>query len=180
MVKCLQWGTNLIYKYNLHKFKALKSFRSRLEVGNVLQHNLCEVHWATCTALQENHCKCFKNIKMSQEEKCGVRFRILNSSYKLFVYLIAVCRAHCSSLTQTLEGYLSHLKYLAWKRRMGQQSPITIMARGHTVAQWFESLHNKPEGHRIDSWWCHWNFSKTSSFRPHYGPGVDSASHRNE
>ena len=28
--------------------------------------------------------------------------------------------------------------------------------------------------------WCHWNFSLTYSFRPHDGPGVDSASNRNE
>jgi len=28
--------------------------------------------------------------------------------------------------------------------------------------------------------WCHWNFSVTLSFRSHYGPGVDSASNRNE
>jgi len=27
---------------------------------------------------------------------------------------------------------------------------------------------------------CHWNFSLTTSFRPHYGTGVDSASNRNE
>ena len=26
----------------------------------------------------------------------------------------------------------------------------------------------------------HWNFSLTSSFQPHYGPGVDSAEDRNE
>ena len=32
----------------------------------------------------------------------------------------------------------------------------------------------------FDSRWCHWNFSLTKSFRPHYGPGVDSASNRNE
>jgi hypothetical protein len=29
-------------------------------------------------------------------------------------------------------------------------------------------------------WWCRWNFSLTSPFRTHYGPGVDSASNRNE
>jgi hypothetical protein len=28
--------------------------------------------------------------------------------------------------------------------------------------------------------WCHWNFSLTWSFRPHYGPGFDSASNRKE
>jgi len=32
----------------------------------------------------------------------------------------------------------------------------------------------------FDFRWCHWKFSLTSSFRPHYGPGVDSASNRNE
>ena len=28
--------------------------------------------------------------------------------------------------------------------------------------------------------WCHWSFLLTWSFRPHYGPGVDSACNRNE
>jgi len=32
----------------------------------------------------------------------------------------------------------------------------------------------------FDSWLCHWNFSLTSLFRLHYGPGVDSGSNRNE
>jgi hypothetical protein len=36
------------------------------------------------------------------------------------------------------------------------------------------------EGHGIDFRWCYLNFSLTKSFRPHYGPGVDSASNRNE
>jgi hypothetical protein len=51
---------------------------------------------------------------------------------------------------------------------------------GHAVAQLVEALRYKPEGCGIDSRWCQWNFSLTSSFRPHYGPGVDSASNRNE
>jgi hypothetical protein len=42
-----------------------------------------------------------------------------------------------------------------------------------------EALRYKPEGRGFDSRWCHWNFSLTQSFRPHYGPGVDSASNRN-
>jgi len=38
----------------------------------------------------------------------------------------------------------------------------------------------KLEGRWFDSRFCHWNFSFTSSFRPHCGPaGVDSASNRN-
>jgi len=48
------------------------------------------------------------------------------------------------------------------------------------AAQLVEVLRYKPEGHRFDSRWCHWNFSLTQPFWPHYGPGVDSASNRNK
>ena len=43
-----------------------------------------------------------------------------------------------------------------------------------------EALHYKPEGRGFDSRWYHWNFELTYSFRPHYGPEVDSASNINE
>jgi len=46
---------------------------------------------------------------------------------------------------------------------------------GHAVAQLVEALRYKPEGRGFDSRWCHWIFSL-----PRYGPGVDSASNRNE
>ena len=55
-----------------------------------------------------------------------------------------------------------------------------ILIRGHAVAQWVEALRYKPEGRGFDSRWCDWNFSLTQSFQPHYGPGADSASNRNE
>ena len=48
---------------------------------------------------------------------------------------------------------------------------------GHAVAQLVEALRYKPEGRGFHS---HLNYSLTQSFRPHYGPGVDSASNRNE
>ena len=51
---------------------------------------------------------------------------------------------------------------------------------GYAVAQLVEALRYKPEVRAFDSRRCHWNFSLTYSFRPHYGPGVDSASNRNE
>ena len=41
-------------------------------------------------------------------------------------------------------------------------------------------LRYKSEGRWFDSRWCHWNFSLTQSSRSHYGPGVDTASNRNE
>ena len=48
------------------------------------------------------------------------------------------------------------------------------------MAQLVEALRQKQEGRGFDSRWCHWNFSFIKSFRLHYGPGVDSASNRNE
>jgi hypothetical protein len=42
------------------------------------------------------------------------------------------------------------------------------------------TLRYTPEGRGFDSRWGHWDFSLTSSFRPHYGPGVYSASDGNE
>jgi len=57
----------------------------------------------------------------------------------------------------------------------------TLLSRaGHAVAQKVETLFYKPEGRGFDFRWCHWKFSLTYTFRPHYGPGVYSASNRNE
>jgi hypothetical protein len=41
-------------------------------------------------------------------------------------------------------------------------------------------LRYKPKGRRFDFQRCHWNFSLSYSFRPHYDPGVESTSNRNE
>ena len=43
---------------------------------------------------------------------------------------------------------------------------------GHAVAQLAEVLHYKPKGRGFDSRRGNWDFSWTSSFRPHYGPGA--------
>ena len=48
------------------------------------------------------------------------------------------------------------------------------------MAQFVETLRYKSEGRGFDSRWYHWNFSLTQFFRPHCGPGVDSACNRNE
>jgi hypothetical protein len=49
----------------------------------------------------------------------------------------------------------------------------------YTVVRFAEALRYKAGGRGFDSRWCHWNFSLTS-FRPHYGSEIDSASNRNE
>jgi len=51
---------------------------------------------------------------------------------------------------------------------------------GYAVAQLVEALRHKLEGRVFDSRWCHWNFTLTQSFQPHYDRGVDSSSNRNE
>ena len=52
-----------------------------------------------------------------------------------------------------------------------------IRDRGGAVVK---VLRYKSEGRWFDFRCCHWNFSLAYSFRSHYGPGVDSASNRNE
>jgi hypothetical protein len=47
---------------------------------------------------------------------------------------------------------------------------------GHPVAQLVEALRHKPEKCGFDYRWYHRNFS----FRPHYGPGIESASNRKD
>jgi hypothetical protein len=50
---------------------------------------------------------------------------------------------------------------------------LPVSNGGHTVAQPAEVLRYKLKGRGFD-------FSLTQFFRPHYGPGVDSASNRNK
>ena len=55
-----------------------------------------------------------------------------------------------------------------------------LTINGHAVVELVEALCYNPEGRGFDSRRCYCNFSLTLSFRQHYGPGVDWASHRNE
>ena len=55
---------------------------------------------------------------------------------------------------------------------------LAIPLQVTTVAQWLRELCYKSVGRWLDPSWCQWTDIK--SFRSHYGPGVDSASNRNE
>jgi hypothetical protein len=57
---------------------------------------------------------------------------------------------------------------------------FTRCSGGHAVAQLVEALCCRPEGRGFDTGWGYWDFSYNESFRLHYGPGVNSASNRNE
>jgi hypothetical protein len=50
----------------------------------------------------------------------------------------------------------------------------------HVTTYWRGGARGGAAGCGFDFRWCRWNFSLTWSIRPHYGPGVDSASNRNE
>ena len=63
---------------------------------------------------------------------------------------------------------------------LGLQHIFPHYLRNGRGTRFVEALHHKSEGRWFDSRLCHLNFSLTYSFRPHYGPGVDSASNRNE
>jgi len=54
---------------------------------------------------------------------------------------------------------------------------FSLLEIGGTVVK---VLCYKSEGRVFDPSWCQWNFSLTYPFRSHYGPGIDSASNRNE
>jgi hypothetical protein len=56
---------------------------------------------------------------------------------------------------------------------------LSYAAGEHALAYLVEALCYKPEGRGIESRWGRF-FQLTYSFQPHYGPGVDSASNRNE
>jgi len=55
-----------------------------------------------------------------------------------------------------------------------------LVLRGHAVWQLVEAGRYTPEDRGFDSRRGNCDFSLTSSFRPHYGPGVDSVSNRND
>jgi len=48
------------------------------------------------------------------------------------------------------------------------------------LAQMVVAQRYKWEGRGFDFLCCHWNFFLTQSFRPLYGPGVDSVFNRND
>ena len=76
----------------------------------------------------------------------------------------------------------SGITKLYYRKTLGHvfTKPVQIEGgdRGSTVVK---VLCYKSEGHWFDPSWCKWIFFiDIKSFRSHYGPGVDSASNRNE
>jgi hypothetical protein len=58
--------------------------------------------------------------------------------------------------------------------------PMHLYKKWHAVTQLVDALRYKLTGRGFDFRRCHWNFSLTSSFRPHYGHRAHTSSNRNE
>jgi hypothetical protein len=71
-------------------------------------------------------------------------------------------------------------KIRSFKKHSQNFEKRLLTSRGVRGSTAVKVLCYKSEGHWFDSRWCHWIFPLTQFFRSHYGPGVDSASNRNE
>jgi hypothetical protein len=87
------------------------------------------------------------------------------------ISLASLALIYCTYLIRVNISHFLHSSRKMW---------YILLYVGHAVVQLVEALRYKPEGRGFDSRWCHWNISLTYTFRPYYGPGVDSASNRNE
>jgi len=75
-------------------------------------------------------------------------------------------------------GVFNHTTPNSWRPANSKGSISFISgARGGAVG-WGTELQARSRG--FCSRWCYWNFLFSKSFRQHYGPGVDSASNRND
>ena len=106
--------------------------------------------------------------------KCRFRF------FALWLLILAELFWEFLSLCRQLLKTMNITRVWHCKVRVSSLQYIYSPTRYTAVAQLVEALRYKSEGRGFDSRWCHWNFSLTLSFRPHCGPGVDSASNRNE
>ena len=82
------------------------------------------------------------------------------------------CTAYEEAISPMTSGKMGHHNWFIYR-----VNTLGNIARGGAFV---ETLLCKPEGCVSCSRWSHWNFSLASSFRPHCGPGVDSASNRND
>jgi hypothetical protein len=113
---------------------------------------------------------------------------ILSSSVSLtttcFRHVLFVCifTLHASFFRFSLfllYSYFISSPYL-YRSHSVTSSLVTAMSTHCVTLQLLEALCCKQEWRSLDSRWSHCIFQLTLSFQVHYGPGVDSASNRNE
>jgi hypothetical protein len=97
----------------------------------------------------------------------------------------SLCFKKVTAFSAHLNDKMAPTQADAYKRTAMQQYVLWCIGSAH--AQYgarggivVKALCYKLAGRRFDFRWCHWNFSVTQSFWSNYGPGVNSASNRNE
>ena len=103
---------------------------------------------------------------------------------KTWTKVLSSCIFSVTDVVYTMTIYNSEIRHQNSKKvKYNKTKHIFIWLRatcGYRGSTVVKMLCYNSEGRGFDSRWCHWNFSLTESFRSHYGPGVDSASNRNE
>ena len=92
--------------------------------------------------------------------------RVVVVTYRRFG---TTCRSHLQGPRNSPEE--RRFQDLLWSMKVTFDFPRSCLVT---------ELRCKPEGCGFHSRWCSWNFALTLSFWLHYGPGIDSASNRNE
>ena len=113
-----------------------------------------------------------------KQQGCGshsrVAVRSASDHYKLFLKINASCVKKKKSVKESVmfcETTKQNIICLLW-----------VPAHIIWILLYLKAAHSGAVGWGTgcDSQWCHWNVLLMWSFPPHYDPGVDSASNRNE
>jgi hypothetical protein len=100
------------------------------------------------------------------------------ANHQLLCNKTSLSKRSFSNLICLVRLFLNHLSYIYSCNRKCYDTHVLSWG-----TRWCSWLKHCPTSWKVAgsiSDWCHWNFSLTESFCPHYGLGVISASDRNE
>ena len=133
---------------------------------------------AKCRCLKGNWTTCV-SVQTALPSRLVCRYVLISNDWQgntneLFRHIPYALQAHDSRdgtpWSDSTFVYNTPLNQSRWKSKNALRLPQHLLM----------AMCYKPEGRVFYSRWCHWNFSSTQSFRPHYGPRVDPSSNRNE
>ena len=140
--------------------------------GNKKRRTLCQIRCSVRRS--EGGCMlCINHVYIYLTAYTYIHTYIYIYIYIYIYTYLHVRRNGTSTCHYAVTSRMTVTTHICIQLTLGLPSPYS----GGTVVK---VLCYKSECRWFDSRWCHWNFSLTQSFRSHYGPGVDSASNRNE
>ena len=165
-----QWRHHFIQSYrngsisSYSELAGFAPFKRRFETQKLIYYSAFYTAWGTCIWNEQNVLGV--HLFSSSNDRFCLYWHIGNTVMELSKYW---------SLNSSTPAYSCPIPDI----RNSILDLLSSVMR-YAAVQSVEALRYKPEGRGFDSRWCNWNFSLTQSFRPHYGPGIDSASNRNE